>query len=89
LSPLQFVAVSTVAVLVFRHFDCTPYKIGHTEFAGKALVKKVLSAINAVSEFMEGVVVYLVDSRMWLVANVRSVLMDSGSRSQGHGGNND
>jgi len=37
------------------------------EFAGKALDQIGLSAINAVSEFMEGVVVYLVNYRMWMV----------------------
>jgi len=31
------------------------------EFAGKALVQIVLSAIDAVSEFMEGLVVFLVN----------------------------
>jgi len=44
---------------------------GHVDFAGKALVQIVLSAINAVSGFMEGVVVYLVNCRMWLVSDVR------------------
>jgi len=34
------------------------------EVAGKALVKIVLTAISAVSEFMEGVVLYLVNCRM-------------------------
>jgi len=31
------------------------WEIGHVEFAGKALVQILLSAINAVSGFMEGV----------------------------------
>jgi len=33
------------------------------EFTGKAMVKIVLSAINAAIGFMEGVLVYLVNSR--------------------------
>jgi len=37
---------------------------GHVAFAGTALVQIVLSAINTVSRFMEGVVVYLVNCRM-------------------------
>jgi len=47
------------------------------ELAAKALVQIVLSAINAVSEFMEGVVVYMVNCRVWLVSDVRDVLMGS------------
>jgi len=47
------------------------------EFAVKALVSIVLSAINAVSGFMKGVVVYLVNYRMWLFSDVRSVLIGS------------
>jgi len=39
-------------------------KVGHVWFAGKALVQTVLSAINAVSGFMAGIVVYLVNCRM-------------------------
>jgi len=50
---------------------------GHVEFAEKALVKIVLSAINTVSGFIEGVVLYLVNCRMRLVSDVRSVLMGS------------
>jgi len=45
---------------------------GHVYYARMALVQIVLSAISAVSGFMEGVVVYLVNCRMWLVSNVRS-----------------
>jgi len=37
--------------------------ICHVEFAGKAFIQIVLSAINAVSAFMEGVVVYMVNCR--------------------------
>jgi len=44
----------------------------------KALIQVVLSASNAVSGFMEGVVVYLVNCRMWLASRVRGVLVGSG-----------
>jgi len=55
------------------------------EFAGKALVQTVLSAINLVSGIMEGVVQnvacelqhVVVNCRMWLVSDVRAVLMGS------------
>jgi len=50
------------------------------EFVGKALVQILFSAIYAVSGFMEVVVVYLVtlvNCRMWLVSDVRGVLMGS------------
>jgi len=53
------------------------YESGHVEFAGKALVQIALSAINAVSGFLEGVVMYLVNCRMRLVSDVRGVLMGS------------
>jgi len=43
------------------------------EFAGKVLVQIVFSAINAVNGFMEGVVVYLVNCRIWLVSDVKGV----------------
>jgi len=47
------------------------------EIAGTALVQRVLSAINSIIGFMEGVVAYLVNCRMWLVSDVRGVLMGS------------
>jgi len=49
------------------------------EFARKALVLVhiVLSAINAFSGFMEGVVVYPVNYRMRLVSDARGVLIGS------------
>jgi len=47
------------------------------ELAGKALVQIVLSTVYAVNGFMEDLVVYLVNCRMWLVGNVRGVLMGS------------
>jgi len=50
---------------------------GHVEFAGMALVQVVLSAINAVCGFMEGIVVYLVNYRIQLVSDARDVLMGS------------
>jgi len=49
----------------------------HVEFARRAWVQIVLSAIYAVSAFMEGVVVYLVNCRIWLVSDVRHVLLGS------------
>jgi len=39
---------------------------GHVEFAGKALVQIVSSLMSAVSAFIQSVVVYLVNCRMWL-----------------------
>jgi len=53
------------------------YESSHVEFAGKALVQIVLSAIFAVSGSMEGVVMYQVNCRIWLVSDERSVLMGS------------
>jgi len=50
---------------------------GRVEFAGKALVQILLSVINSVSGFMEGVIVYLVNCRMELDSHVRGVLMGS------------
>jgi len=47
------------------------------EFAEKALNQIVLIAFNAVSGFMEGAVVYLVDYRMWLGPDVRGLTMGS------------
>jgi len=40
------------------------WESGHVEFAGKALVQIVFSAINAVSGFIDGVLVCLVNFRM-------------------------
>jgi len=47
---------------------------------GKALVQILSRTINAFSGFMEGVVVYLVNCRMWLVSDVRGVLLAAVSR---------
>jgi len=45
-----------------KHLDLqTTEESGQVKFAGKALVKIVLSAINTVTRFMEGVLVYLVN----------------------------
>jgi len=52
-------------------------EFGRLEFAGKALVHIVLSAINAVYGLMESGPVYLINCRMWLVSNVRDVFVDS------------
>jgi len=46
------------------------------EFAGKVLVQVVLCAASG---FMEGVVVYLVNSRMRLVSDVRGVSSGGGT----------
>jgi len=41
------------------------------EFAGKVLVQMVLSAINAVSRFLNGGMLYLVTCRLRLVSDVK------------------
>jgi len=46
---------------------------GQLKFAGKAMDQIVLCAINTVRVFMESVVIYLVDCRMWPVSDIRFV----------------
>jgi len=53
------------------------WESGRVELAGKRLVQIVLRAIDAVSRFMKGVVEYLVNCRIWLVSDVRGVLLSS------------
>jgi len=61
-----------------------PCGVCGVECVGKALVQLVLSAVTG---FIEGVVVYLVNCRMRLVSD--AVLMGSCLRSCGHEGDND
>jgi len=44
-------------------------RFGPTGNSGKALIQIVFSAINAVSGYMEGVVVYVFNCRLWLVSD--------------------